>query len=114
MQGIRDYLKFIKRGYSRVSHLSSIDIRNGRLTREAGEKLVEEYEGKKPASLPVFLDYVGIEENEFYKYALQNQVDPFSLTREQINLLGEGDELWDQKLWYKEKPCQKNCDGCGN
>ena len=34
MQGVRDYLKFIKRGFARTTHLTSIDIRNGRLTRE--------------------------------------------------------------------------------
>jgi N-acetyl sugar amidotransferase len=112
MQGIRDYLKFIKRGYSRVSHLTSIDIRNGRLSREEGEKLVDEFEGKKPASLPVFLDYVGIDEEEFYKFALQHQVDPFNLDQDDINALGDGEEVWDQKLWYKEPAC-KDCNGNG-
>ena len=28
MQGIRDYIKYIKRGSGRTAHLSAIDIRN--------------------------------------------------------------------------------------
>ena len=36
MQGVRDYLKFIKRGYAATTHLASIDIRNGRMTRRRG------------------------------------------------------------------------------
>ena len=34
MQGVRDYLKFLKRGIGRTNHLVGMDIRNGKLTRE--------------------------------------------------------------------------------
>ena len=34
MQGVRDYIKYLKRGYGRTAHLVSIDIRNGRIDRE--------------------------------------------------------------------------------
>ena len=34
MQGSRDYIKFLKRGFGRTNHLASIDIRNGRLNRK--------------------------------------------------------------------------------
>jgi hypothetical protein len=112
MQGIRDYLKYIKRGYSRVSHLTSIDIRNERLTREEGLKLIQEFEGKKPASLPIFLDYVGITEDEFIDFALQHQVAPFSMTKEDVRALDTGKELKDQPSWYCET-CN-SCDGCNN
>lgn len=111
MQGIRDYLKFVKRGYSRVSHLTSIDIRNNRLSREEGEALIENYEGKKPASLAVFLDYIGITEEEFNDFALKHQVDPFHLTKEEMASIPQGEEVWDQKLWYKEPKC-KGCNDC--
>ncbi|MFH1437909.1 MAG: hypothetical protein ABIJ56_19535, partial [Pseudomonadota bacterium] len=33
---VRDYLKFTKRGYARTTHLASIDVRNGRISREEG------------------------------------------------------------------------------
>ena len=51
MQGTRDYIKFLKRGFGRTSHLTSIDIRHGRKTREEAINLVKEYDGKKPKSL---------------------------------------------------------------
>jgi hypothetical protein len=113
MQGIRDYLKYIKRGYSRVSHLTSIDIRNGRLDREKGKELVDLYEGKKPASLEVFMDYIGIDEKQFIEFALQNQVSPFHLTKEEIENMPLGEEVWDQKLWYKQPKCN-SCDNCNS
>lgn len=77
MQGVRDYIKFIKRGYTRPSHLASIDIRNGRLTREEALRLIKEYEGKRPPSLDLFLQYVGLTEPEFMEIALSHGVSPY-------------------------------------
>jgi N-acetyl sugar amidotransferase len=77
MQGVRDYIKYIKRGYSRPSHLVAIDIRNGRLTREEGQKLIDEYEGRRPASLDLFLSFVGLTEEEFLEIAMSHQVTPY-------------------------------------
>ena len=37
LQGSRDYLRFIKRGYSRTMQRANIDIRNGVLSREEAE-----------------------------------------------------------------------------
>ena len=45
MQGVRDYLKFIKRGFSRATHLTSIDIRNERMTRDEAKALIEAARG---------------------------------------------------------------------
>ena len=67
MQGVRDYIKFLKRGYSRTTHLTSIDIRNERKTREESVALVEKFEGKIPKSLALFLNYTGLTEEEFMK-----------------------------------------------
>lgn len=76
MQGLRDYLKYIKRGFGRTSHLASIDIRNNRLDREEGVKLVENYDGRRPKALDFFLKLTGITEDEFYDYAFNHIVDP--------------------------------------
>src|SRR5688500_17996802 len=62
MQGVRDYIKYIKRGYSRPSHLASLDIRNHRMTREEAMDLVAKYEGKRPPSLDLFLNFIGLTE----------------------------------------------------
>lgn len=77
MQGVRDYIKYIKRGYSRATHLTSIDIRNGRISREDAMKLVKEYEGKRPKSLDVFLGLMNLKEDEFMQIALSHEVAPY-------------------------------------
>ena len=77
MQGVRDYIKYIKRGYSRPSHLVALDIRNGRMSRNEGQHLIEEYEGKRPPSLDIFLDFIGMNEAEFMEVAMSHQVSPY-------------------------------------
>ena len=98
LQGVRDYLRFIKRGMGRTNHLASIDIRNSRLTREEGEKMMKEFDGKRPASLDVFLKLTGMTEEEFNKIALEHAVYPHE---PDLNSVEKGEPLWDQKLWVK-------------
>ena len=76
LQGVRDDLKYIKRGYTRPSHLATIDIRNNRLTRKEGMEMVKKFEGKRPPSLDIFLGYVGITEHEFMEIAISHEVSP--------------------------------------
>jgi N-acetyl sugar amidotransferase len=77
MQGVRDYIKYIKRGYSRPTHLIALDVRNGRMSKEEGQHLVQEYEGRRPPSLDLFLDFVGLSEAEFLEIAIGHQVSPY-------------------------------------
>ncbi len=77
MQGVRDYIRFLKRGYGRTAHLASIDIRNGHITREEGQKLVDKYDGKRPAALDLFLEYLGISEEEFHDLVTNHEVRPY-------------------------------------
>lgn len=77
MQGVRDYIKYIKRGYSRPSHLVALDVRNGRMSKADGEHLIETYEGRRPPSLDLFLDFVGLSEKEFLEIAMSHQVSPY-------------------------------------
>jgi N-acetyl sugar amidotransferase len=56
---LHDYLKFVKYGFGRATDHACIDIRNKRLTREEGLKLVKQYDGKYP--------HYGI--GEFIKYS---------------------------------------------
>ncbi len=98
MQGVRDYLKFIKRGFGRTNHLVNIDIRNGRLSREEAMRLVQEHDGKRPASLDVFLEYVGLTEEEFMAIALQHVVSPH--VHDDRTVL-PGEKLWDQDQWNR-------------
>ena len=76
MQGVRDYIKFLKRGFGRTSHLASIDIRNGRLDRDSGLEMVKKYDGRKPAALDRFLKMVNITEEQFMEIVEKSVVAP--------------------------------------
>jgi len=78
MQGVRDYIKFRKRGYSRPTHLVSIDIRRNRISRSDAEELIADYEGMRPKSLDIFLEYVGLSEEQFDEIVDRHQVDPWA------------------------------------
>ena len=77
MQGVRDYIKFRKRGYSRVSHLMALELRNASVDKETAKKLVSEFEGRKPASLEIFLNMLGITEQDFEDIIKEHRVDPW-------------------------------------
>lgn len=76
MQGVRDYIRYIKRGFGRTSHLVSIDIRNNRLSREQGIELVKKYDGKRPNSLDYFLKIMNLKEDDFYDIVFDHVVSP--------------------------------------
>lgn len=97
-QGIRDYCKFVKRGYGRTNHLASIDIRNKRLTREEGLKITEMYDGKRPESLDYFLEMLQLTEDEFYDILSKHKVFPWEFDREKIEAGGVLTDMseWDQ------------------
>ena len=63
--GIHDYLKFIKIGYGRGTDHSNYEIREGRMSREDGVEMVKKYDSVKPSDLMRWLNYVGMEEEEF-------------------------------------------------
>lgn len=85
-QGMRDFAKFVKRGYGRANHVLSIDIRNGRKTREEALALENEYDGKKPASIKWFLDILELTEDEFYDILEKHQVHPWKFDRDAIEM----------------------------
>jgi N-acetyl sugar amidotransferase len=96
-QGIQDYLKWIKRGMSRMTHLGSIDIRNGRMTRDEALQMIKKYEGFRPASLDVFLKAMNMTETEFNNIALTHIVAPH--VAPDFAKIKRGPELPDQKDW---------------
>ena len=99
MQGMRDYIKYLKRGYSRVSQMVALDLRNGRITKEEGQELVDKYEGRKPPSLDIFLDYVGLDENEF------NEIVSHTIVPPNTPDFGKNEwapKTWDYERWYRE------------
>ena len=101
LQGVRDYLRFIKRGMGRTNHLGSIDIRDGRLSREDALRQMAQHDGKRPASLDVFLRLTGMTEAEFNANAVQHAVHP---NPPDPAKLSKGDPLWDQSQWSPPSP----------
>jgi N-acetyl sugar amidotransferase len=104
MQGMRDYIKFLKRGYSRVSQMVALDLRNGRINKERGGQLIEQFEGKKPPSLNIFLDYLGLNEAEFNEIVGQTAVPPH---QPNFGINEQSAKPWDFDRWYRESPEDK-------
>lgn len=98
MQGSRDYIKFVKRGYSRITQITSVDIRNNRTTRQEAEKLVF-FEGRRPHSLDILLDYINMSKEEFNKILLKQSVAPY---KHNFNEEIMAEKTWDFDQWYKE------------
>ncbi|MBJ13719.1 MAG: LPS biosynthesis protein [Candidatus Marinimicrobia bacterium] len=63
--GIHDYMKFVKFGYGRATDHASKDIRNGLMTREKGIEYILKHDHIKSRDLFIWLDYVGMTEEEF-------------------------------------------------
>lgn len=65
MHGLHDYLKYVKYGFGRATDHACIDVRNNRLTREEGLKLVKQYDGKYPNyGVDEFVKYSGMTKEE--------------------------------------------------
>ena len=65
MHGLHDYLKFVKYGFGRATDHACIDIRNHRITREEGLKLVKKFDGKYPKlAVKAFIEYSGLSKEE--------------------------------------------------
>lgn len=100
MQGVRDYLKYLKRGYSRVTQMTALDIRNGRMDKTEAEALIDEWEGKKPPSLNIFLEYLNMDEAAFNK-----MIEPMAVPPHKPDF---GKNEWSEKTpdhdtWYREQ-----------
>jgi len=97
---LHDYFKFLKFGFGRTTDHASIDIRNKRLSREEGLKLVKHYEGKIPTkNLDDFLSDLELTKEEFLKICDKFTNKNLFKTDENGNLLrDEADNI--EKLAY--------------
>lgn len=99
MQGVRDYLKFLKRGYSRVTQMTALDIRNGRIDKFDADKLISEWEGKKPPSLELFLEFLEMSEGEFNEIVSKLVVPPY---QPDLKTIKWAKKTHDFDRWYRE------------
>ncbi|MEZ4752919.1 MAG: N-acetyl sugar amidotransferase [Bdellovibrionota bacterium] len=66
--GLHDYIKYLKWGYSKITDHVCREIRLNRLTREEGIELVEKYHpSKKPRDLAAFLSWIDMTEAELFE-----------------------------------------------
>ncbi|MBN2121148.1 MAG: N-acetyl sugar amidotransferase [Candidatus Omnitrophica bacterium] len=65
--GTNDYLKYLKYGYGRATDHVSQDIREGRITRQEGIKLLKKYEHVRPEDLDTFFKEMDLTEEELMK-----------------------------------------------
>jgi N-acetyl sugar amidotransferase len=100
MQGVRDYIKYLKRGYARVTQMTALDLRNGRITKEKAEQLIRDFEGRKPQSLRLFLEYLDISEQEFNEIVAKTVVPPHDPA---FQLIEWGPKTHDFEQWYREQ-----------
>lgn len=100
MQGVRDYLKYLKRGYSRVTQMTALDIRNGRMSKEEADSLIAKWEGNKPPSLELFLGYLEMSEAEFNDIVSKLVVPPF---KPDFQAIQWGGKTPDFNQWYRER-----------
>lgn len=99
MQGVRDYIKFLKRGYSRVSQINAFHVRGGRMTPEEAASLDAQFDGRKPHSLEVFLEYMGLSEEEFNEIVSHMVIPPHQPNFSDIEM---AKKPWDFDQWYRE------------
>jgi hypothetical protein len=99
MQGTRDYIKWLKRGYSRVSQINGFLVRNGKMKPEIAKELDEKYDGIKPQSLEIFLEYMGLTEKEFNEIIDTMVIPPHKANFENNKF---SKKLWDYDQWYRE------------
>lgn len=64
---LNQMIKYLKFGFGKVSEYVNEDIRNKRLTREQGIKLIKKYDGKCSSKyIKSFSKFIGISEDEFW------------------------------------------------
>ncbi len=100
MQGVRDYIKYLKRGYSRVTQMTALDLRNGRIEKDQAQKLIAEFEGYRPPSLDLFLSYLEMTEDEFNAIVMKTVVAPH---KPDFQAIKPGKPTWDFDRWYREQ-----------
>ena len=91
--GVHDYLKYVKFGYGRCTDHACKDIRAGLLSRDEAIELVRRYDHVKPRDLERWLEYVGMDEEEFDRMA-DTFRDPRVWRREEGSWVK--DSLWEE------------------
>ena len=82
-----------------MSQINSLLVRNGKMTPSKAKELNEKYDGVKPHSLEVFLEYMGLEEKEFNEIVQKMVIPPHDPNFNTNNI---SKKVWDFENWYRE------------
>lgn len=69
VEGVHDYLKYLKFGYGKATDHACRDIRLKRMTRLDGIELVEKYDHIIPKSVDKFCEWLGVTKDYFFEQA---------------------------------------------
>jgi hypothetical protein len=56
--------------------MTALDVRNGVMKKDEADLLVEQFDGRKPASLTLLLEYLDLSEDEFNTIVKKTVVAP--------------------------------------
>ncbi len=79
VQGVRDYIKYLKRGYGRTRQMTALDVRAGRISREFADDLAESHDGEIPAILDEWLGWLGLTKDQFREIVAKTVVPPWTM-----------------------------------
>jgi hypothetical protein len=79
--------------------MTALDIRNGRMVKRDAEALIDKFEGKRPASLDLLLEYLEMSEREFEDLVQEMAVPPNKPFFDKIPI---GRKTHDFDSWYRE------------
>lgn len=99
MQGSRDYIKYLKRGYSRISQNMADDLRKNKITINEAKRLID-MEGQKPESLNILLEYMNISEEEFNQTISKMVIYP---NKPNFNTNKIAKKTKDYDYWFRDK-----------
>lgn len=104
MQASRDWVKYLKRGYGRVSQIMAFKVRNGELSTQEAKRIISEYDGQKPKSLDILLEFLNMNENEFNNTISKMAIPPNKPNFKTNKLSKEPNDF---ENWYREKIIKK-------
>ena len=66
------------------------------MNRDEAVKIIKEYEGKRPHSLDIFLNFIGLTEEEFFNISVSHTVSPWKFDRSYFT---ECKKIHDFDIW---------------
>ena len=79
--------------------MTAFQVRNNRISTEEAKKIISEFDGLKPKSLDILLEYLQIDEKEFNNIISKMVVPPHKPNFETNKIAIEAEDFAE---WYRE------------